>query len=105
MFKLTTLAAAIAFAFSCNVNAEEKTAAQNQATTTIPQGEAESVITLKATVDKSDLANRLVTLKDMEGNVRTVKVGPEVKNLAQVKVGDVVTIRYIQAVAVDLKKG
>jgi hypothetical protein len=37
--------------------------------------------------------------------VAVLKVGPEVKNLAQVKVGDVVTSEYIRAVALELKKG
>jgi Cu/Ag efflux protein CusF len=62
-------------------------------------------VTVSATVEAIDLPNRIVTLKAQNGEVTLLKVGPEVKNLAQVKVGDVVTTKYAQAVAVELKKG
>lgn len=58
-----------------------------------------------ATVVAIDLPNRIVTLKGDNGEVTLFKVGPEVKNLAQVKKGDVVTTEYTQAVALELKKG
>ncbi len=62
-------------------------------------------VTVSATVEAIDLPNRIVTLKAKNGEVMLLKVSPEVKNLAQVKVGDVVTTKYAQAVAIELRKG
>jgi Cu/Ag efflux protein CusF len=70
-----------------------------------PAAMAADAVKVSATVEAIDLPNRIVTLKAKNGEVTLLKVGPEVKNLAQVKVGDVVTTRYAQAVAVALKKG
>lgn len=65
---------------------------------------AGDVITMSATVEAIDLEKRLVTLKGPEGNVMTLKVSEEARNLPQVKVGDVVTIGYREALAVALQE-
>jgi len=52
-----------------------------------------------ATVQAVDAAKRTVTLKGPKGNVRTFKVGDQVKNLPQVKVGDIVEFDYFESVA------
>jgi len=74
-------------------------------TPTLPAVMGADAVTVSATVEAIDLPNRIVTLKAKNGEVTLLKVSPEVKNLAQVKVGDVVTTKYAQAVAVELKKG
>jgi hypothetical protein len=53
---------------------------------------------VSATVTAIDQAARTVTLKNKKGEEETVKVSDEVKNLAQVKVGDKVVV----TVSVDL---
>lgn len=58
-----------------------------------------------ATVTAIDKTKRLVTLKGPEGNSLVVQAGPEVKNFEQIKVGDQVVARYIEAVTLSLKKG
>ncbi len=45
-----------------------------------------------------------MTLKGQDGKLVTFVAGPEVKNLAQVAKGDVVTMAYIEAVAAKLQK-
>jgi len=60
------------------------------------------LIEASATVENVDMASRLVTLKGPEGGMITVKAGPEVKNLAQVKKGDQVNVKYYQSLAVDV---
>ena len=55
-----------------------------------------------ATVTAIDQATRMVTLKTADGKELTTKVSPDVKNLKQVKVGDVVNITYTVALAVRL---
>lgn len=58
------------------------------------------VTTVHATVEAIDQANRLLTLKGEKGRTVTVKVPPEVERFSAMKVGDVVTARYIESVAV-----
>jgi hypothetical protein len=60
---------------------------------------------VEAEVVLVDQATRTVTLKAEDGTVSAGVVGPEVKNLAQVKVGDKVRAQYSQALALNLKKG
>ncbi|PWB67455.1 MAG: hypothetical protein C3F14_02160 [Deltaproteobacteria bacterium] len=82
--------AAAFFVFSAAVAvAEEK-----------PGGEASQLVVVTATVEKIDLSTREVTLKGIDGSLETVKVGPEARNLDQVKVGDKVTMKYYRALAI-----
>jgi hypothetical protein len=60
--------------------------------------------TFKAKVDAVDQEKRLVTLTGPRGNTVTVKAGPEVRNLDQVKPGDVLTVRYLESVALFVRK-
>ncbi|HYV84933.1 MAG TPA: hypothetical protein VFB49_03395 [Patescibacteria group bacterium] len=63
-----------------------------------------NLVTLKAKVEGVDLEKRLVTVRGPKGNVAEIEAGPEVRNLAQVKVGDMVVVRYQESIAFDLKK-
>ncbi|HTK91957.1 MAG TPA: hypothetical protein VL948_17110 [Verrucomicrobiae bacterium] len=60
--------------------------------------------TLHATVEAVDPGTREVTLKGSKGNVVTIKAGPEVKNFDQIHVGDVLTARYLESVALVVRK-
>jgi hypothetical protein len=62
----------------------------------------EAVMT--ATVVAIDLQKRIVTLKGEDGEVRDIKVGPEAVNLPQVKVGDLVMVKYYESIAVEVIK-
>ena len=100
-----TLLVAVCFAMSIGVNAlageissSEKTAAQKPSVT------KEGMVTATATVQAIDLKNRLVTLKDEEGNTFEIMVGEQARNLPQVKVGDVVEVTYYESVAVQVYK-
>ena len=64
---------------------------------------AESV-TFKAKVDAVDKDKRLITLTGPKGNSATVKVGPEVKNFDQIKPGDTLTARYLDSIALYVRK-
>lgn len=57
-----------------------------------------------ATVEEVDAQKGHVTLKGPKGNIVALAVGPEVRNLAQVKVGDKVVVRYAEALTLTLKK-
>lgn len=51
-----------------------------------------------------DQVKRLLTVTGPRGNTVTVKVGPEVKNLAQVQPGDQLVVRYLESVALAVRK-
>jgi len=65
---------------------------------------AASTAQIVATVEAVDAARRGVALKGPKGNVQTMTVSEDVRNLAQVKVGDRVVVTYAQALALQLKK-
>jgi hypothetical protein len=62
-------------------------------------------VNVKAKIAKIDAKTREITLKGPEGREVTVEAGPEVKNFAQLKVGDTVNVEYLQSLVVELKKG
>ena len=57
-----------------------------------------------ATVEAVDQSTRIVTLKGSQGNSVTFKASDEVKNLAQVQVGDKVKFVYYESLAVRVLK-
>ena len=62
-------------------------------------------IKVSATITAIDAKTRDVTLKTTEGKEAVVTAGPEVKNFAQLKVGDKVDMQYVEALTLELKKG
>jgi hypothetical protein len=66
---------------------------------------AAQTVKLTATITAIDAATRAVTLKGPEGKVVTLTAGDEVKNFAQMKVGDQVNVEFVEAVTLELKKG
>jgi hypothetical protein len=71
-----------------------------------PQGEALiQSVEVTAIVAKIDHETRAVTLRAADGEEYSFIAGDEVRNLAQVNVGDVVTATYIEAVAWELHQG
>ncbi len=60
-------------------------------------------LTATAEVQAVDQKNRTLTLKGEDDKVFTIKVGDEVRNLAQVQAGDTVVATYHQALAVALE--
>ena len=66
---------------------------------------AAQTVKLTATITAIDAATRAITLKGPQGKEITVTAGPEVKNFAQMKVGDQVDAEYVEALTLELKKG
>jgi hypothetical protein len=74
-------------------------------TATAPgKGVAERVAEITATVKAVDAAQRSVTLEGPGGDIVTLPVGPEVDNFDQIRVGDLVVVRFLEALALELKK-
>lgn len=71
-----------------------------------PKGEAVVASTVvTATVLKVDQKTREVTVRKEDGTEYSFVAGDAVKNLAQVKAGDVIVATYTEAIAYEVKKG
>jgi hypothetical protein len=91
------LAAALAWPAA----AQEKMGAQKTEPKSV--GSAQ-VSTITATVTAIDTAKRQLTVKDAQGNVDTIDVPDSVKRFSEIKVGDQITIRYTEALLMQVKK-
>ncbi len=59
---------------------------------------------LEVSVEKVNLKSRTIAIKTPDGKVSVLTVGPEVRNLAQVKAGDKVRVDYFQSVEFEVRK-
>lgn len=62
-------------------------------------------VSASVAVTAIDKATRTLTLKDASGKVFDLVAGDEVKNFAQIKVGDEVVVEFVRALSLELKKG
>ena len=76
-----------------------------QAAATAKGKVASASTTVTATVTQIDQKTRQITLKAQDGREVSFVASDEVKNFAQMKVGDVVTATYTEALAYEVKKG
>lgn len=93
-----------AVAASLSVNAHAQTAQGVVATAPGVAGAAR-MVDVTATITAIDAKTRAVTLKGPQGREAVVVAGPEVKNFAQLKVGDQVDATYAESLVLELKKG
>lgn len=61
-------------------------------------------IQIQGKVKSIDKQNRSVVVVGAQGKEVALNLGPQVKNFDQIKVGDLVTLTYVQALALDLHK-
>ena len=85
--------------------AQQPASVSDRAATALGKVVAARTMQIVATVEAVDAANRSVTLKGPRGQVETMTVSEEVRNLRQVKAGDRVAVTYAQGLALQLKKG
>ena len=106
MNKVTILVAALVACLSAGAFAQAPAAQGGTMTATAPgKGVAANVVEITASVEAVNKATREVTIKGPRGHSETVVAGPEVKNFDQIKVGDKVALRYVEALSLELKKG
>ena len=101
-----TLAFALIAAAGVTTALAQKPDATGGAALKSEPGKATAVraLEISAQVVALDKATRTVTLKGPKGDVRDVVASDEVKNFDQVKVGDFLVVRYVQALTLELKK-
>jgi hypothetical protein len=76
-------------------------AAQSPQDSSVVAEQTEAVITVVAV----DQKKRTVTFRNAKGAVATVDVPPESQNLERVKPGDRFRVKYVESVAVGIRKG
>jgi len=64
----------------------------------------EGTVTATATVEEIDVAKRLVTLRNADGQLIELQVDESVRNLPQVKQGDRVVVTYSESLAYEVSK-
>ena len=64
---------------------------------------ASRAVTATATVEDVDQKTREVTLRTADGELKRIHVGDEVRNLPQVRKGDLVTATYYESIALALR--
>ena len=103
--KLNFIACALALAFAAAPAMAQKPAA-GAAVVASEAGKAAAVRVLEASakVVAIDKASRTLTLRDAKGRSFDVVAGEEVRNFAQVQLGDLVVVRYAQALTMQLLK-
>ncbi|MGB4225820.1 MAG: hypothetical protein WBJ68_04045 [Candidatus Dechloromonas phosphoritropha] len=62
-------------------------------------------VELQVVVTALDKNTRAVTVQEPNGKVMTFTAGPQIKNFSKIKIGDLVTLSYIAALGLELKKG
>lgn len=94
MKKLFAVVSAALIAISCGALADEQAQGTKVSSgSKKPSVTKERIVNATATVEAIDLAKRVVTLKGPKGNLFDITAGDEVRNLAQVKVGDLVKVK------------
>jgi translation initiation factor IF-1 len=99
---VSTTVIAGALLVGCASNSKEPAAAPTPPPPVVQQdrpgkGQAD-LITVTATVTAIDKKNRIVTLKFEDGHESNIKCGPEVRNFAQIRKGDVVKTQFLESV-------
>jgi Cu/Ag efflux protein CusF len=106
-WKITTAAAVCIVAAMTGCAASHKQAPAPPAVEAAPPPSGvvgENVSTATAKVKAIDLKTRHVTLQRPDGSLIKFRAGDEVRNLAQVKVGDEVNVTYYESLAYEVKK-
>jgi Cu/Ag efflux protein CusF len=100
------LGAALLGAATAPAFAQTKPAAKAAVVAASAPGQAAiaATVSVSASVEAIDKATRQVTLKGPQGKLNTVTAGADVRNFDQIKVGDIVTVRYVEALTLTLKK-
>jgi len=100
---LAAIAATLA-GFAPRAIADEEAAPAAAAPAPITSGKVGGNVKVTATVEDVDVDKRIVKLKDEKGEVTELAVPKQVRNLAQVKKGDLVVATYYEAIAYDVFK-
>jgi len=101
--KNAVLALSAALAMMSLLAARAAEPAKNAAEATKPVT-VEGTVKVQAKIESIDVAKRLITVRDPNGELVELEVSPEVRNLAQVHAGDMMTVVYYRSIGAEFKK-
>lgn len=101
---LSLAAAAMAQGSESSAQKPAGTPAKSASKSAAPAHHTSMTSSVTATVVSVDQATRKVTLRGESGDEYTFTAQPSVKNLAQVKAGDVVTVTYTESIGAVVRK-
>jgi len=93
-----------AIAGGARIAAAQSTAAPATAAQADPRVVVAETTSIEARLDAIDVKKRLVTVTGPRGKTLTLKVGADVKDLDQVKVGDQLAVRYFEPLGLFVRK-
>ena len=103
MMKQLAVAAVLMLAAQV-ARAQAPTAVPEMKPTGVPgKAEATRVVKISAAVTAVDKVARTVTLKHQDGQTETLSVGPQVKRLDEVAVGDTLVVEYQEGLALEFQ--
>lgn len=97
MRRFTLVAALLALALPLTARAQQGTSAANPAFSAVLKE------TKRFTITAVDKPGRVVTIKNASGDTVSIECGPEVKNFAQIKVGDEVKTTYTESLTLHVE--
>lgn len=104
MNKVLTVAATLIFSMPLASLAQNAPQAAAIAATAPGQAAAAEGIQLQGKIKSIDKKNRTVVIVGAQGNEISMTLGEEARNFNQLHVGDLVTLTYVQALALELRK-
>src|SRR5690348_7133636 len=103
--KSTLAFAWVVAAFAATAFAQQPNATESAVISSEPgRAKAVRMVEISARVVAIDQATRTVTLKSPQDDAVDVDASDQVRNFDQIKLGDVVTVRYTEAIALELRK-
>ncbi len=104
MNKVLTVAATLIFSMPLASLAQNAPQAAGIAATAPGQAAVAEAIQLQGKIKSINKKNRTVVIVGAQGNEISMTLGEEARNFNQLRVGDLVTLTYIQALALELRK-
>ena len=98
MQKLSTLACAAALALGAVLTSAAALAES------VPVAAGKAVGEITGTVTIVNVEKRMLTIRKPDGHFEVIHIPEEVKRIDEIKINDKLTISYLEAVAVDLRK-
>jgi hypothetical protein len=96
---------ALLMALAAVAGGERTAAAQSTAAKATPRVVVAETTSIEARLDAVDVKTRRMMVTGPRGKTLTLKVGPDVKDLDQVKPGDQLVVRYFEPLALFVRKG
>ena len=104
MNKVFTVAAALVFSMPLSSLAQNAPQGATIAATAPGQAAVADGIQLQGKIKSIDKKTRSVVIVGAQGNEVFMTLGEEARNFDQLRVGDLVTLTYVQALALELRK-